>query len=183
MNAGGRSRAAALALLIGVVVVLGAVVIVPTALHWSKTGSIIEEARQKTQRAEKRTEEAQTLANTKNAWRKFASEQRAGFILARTDDEGIAQTSERVKNLFAKFDGTLNSLNGGAIGGPRAGVRKLNFDGTGILPRKNLTPFLTALESEPAFLIISEFEARTRSDDQLSISFSAAAFRLLESDA
>lgn len=182
MNSGGRSRAAAMALLIGVVAILGAVVVVPTALHWSKTGRIIVEARQKTQRADKRTEEAQSLADSKGAWKNFAAEQRAGFVLSSTDEEGITQTSVRVADLFAKFNGTLNSLNGEATEGPRAGVRRLNFESSGTLPRENLASFLTALESEPAFLIISDFKARTRSANQLSISFAAATFRLLESD-
>ena len=183
MSAGGRSRAAALALLIGVIVVLGALVIVPTAFHWSRTGAIIEESRLKTQRADRRSDEAQTLADTKNAWNNFASQQRAGFVLAQTDDEGIAVTSNRVRNLLAQFNGSLNSLSGEATDAPREGVRKLTIETTGVLPRENLAPFLTALESEPAFLIISDFKARTRSTDQLSISFTADVFRLLESDA
>jgi len=181
MNPGGRSRAAALALLVGVIAILGALVIVPTALHWSKTGNVIQEARLKTQRADKRTEEAQTLEAANVAWNTFASEKRAGFVLAKTDDEGIATVSERVRTLFAKFDGTLNSVSGEAEDGPREGVRRLRFQTAGVLPRENLTPFLTSLESDPAFLIISEFSARTHSSDQLTIKFTAAAFRLLES--
>jgi len=180
MNPGGRSRAAALALLVGVIAILGALVIVPTALHWSQTGTVIQESRLKTQRADKRAEEAQTLEATKVAWNDFAAEPRAGFVLSVTDEEGIANISKRLKDLFGKFDGTLNSISGEAAEGPRVGVRLLNFQGSGVLPRNNLTPFLTSLESDPAFLIVSEFSARTRSVDQLTIRFSAAAFRLLE---
>jgi len=182
MSSGGRSRAAALALLLGVIVVLGAIIIVPTALYWSHTGNIIEDARLKTQRAEKRTEASATLERTKAAWDSFAAEKRAGFVLSSTDEEGIEEISARIEKLFIKFNGTFESLPGEATEGPRAGVRQLNITGSGVISRKNLGPFLTALEGDPAFLIVSEFKARKRSKDLLTISFSAAAFRLLESD-
>jgi len=178
MKSGGRSRAAALALLLGVIAVLGAAVIVPTALHWTRTGTIIEDARLKIQRSNKRTEASETLDQTKQAWSSFASEPRAGFVLSTTDDEGIAETTIRLQKLFAEFDGTLNSVSGSAAEGPRAGVRRLSFSGSGILPREKLTPFLTVLESKPAFLIISEFKTQIRAVDRLWISFTADAFRL-----
>ena len=182
MSSGGRSRAAALALLLGVIAVLVAIVVVPTALHWSRTGNVIEDARLKTQRADKRTEAFETLESAKNAWNSFAAEDRAGFVISPTDEDGIEEISARIEKLFNEFKGTFNSAPGEATEGPRTGVRQLTIKGSGVIPRKNLGPFLTALESDPAFLIISEFRARTRSRDQLTISFSAAAFRLLESD-
>ncbi len=183
MSAGGRSRGAALALLAGVVVIIGAAAVVPAGLYWSKTGEAIRDARTKIQRSEQRKQAEDTLVRSQRDWTRFAATPSSGFILNSDDEAAIAATRQRIDSVFSELEGVAVSVAGEAGDGPREGVRSITIAVQGNLPRKNLGAFLTRLESEPAYIVISDFEAITSQNDQLLINLTGQVFRLLESGA
>jgi len=180
MSAGGRSRAAALALLAGVIAIAGAAIVVPAALHWSKTGAIIEAARSKVQQADRRNDARDALSNRLVEWDEFVATRNSGFILEATDEAAAAATENRIKELFERFGGKVSTLNTQSDHGPRDGVRSVIFSVDGSLARTRLGEFLTALESDPPFIIVSEFSANETNDDRLRISVKGHSYRLLE---
>ena len=180
MSAGGRSRAAAIALLAGVVVVAGAAVVVPAALSWSKHGAIIRDARLKILRAEERNVARETLIDTQAAWDAFVVNSKSGFSLAQTDEAGISDMKARISDAFRSLGGTPSTVEGEATDSDRDGVRRLAFEVRGSLPRAQLSALLAKFESAPPFLIIERFDASTDAGDTLRITLSAAVYRLEE---
>lgn len=180
MSGGGRSRAAALALLAGVVVIVGAALVVPAGLYWSKTGAIIDNARSKIQRAKQRSDARTALADSLVEWDKFVATPESGFVLDSSDEIAARATEGRIESMFVKFGGASSSVTARSGDGPRDGVRSIIVSTTGTMPRANLGDFLTSLESEAPYLIISEFTATESNSDTLRISITGLAFRLLE---
>lgn len=180
MSAGGRSRTAALALLVGVVVVVGAAVVVPAALYWSKTGAIIRDARLKTLRDEQRNDSRAALAITQERWDAFVSSPSSGLALAASEADGIASIKERVRAEFSRLGGSVTNIEAEAGDGPRAGIRTIVIEVRGTLPRKQLGPILEALESTPAFIIVTRFDAVVQSSDTLRLSIGGTAYRMAE---
>ena len=180
MSAGGRSRAAALALLTGIVVIAGAALVVPIGLYWSKTGAIIENARSKVQRAEQRSDARNALADSRFQWNSFITSEESGFVLSNNDEAAIDATEARIETMFGRFGGSSASITVNAEDGPRDGVRSIVVSTTGTIPRANLGEFLTTLESTAPYLIVSEFSARKANANNVRINITARAFRLLE---
>ena len=180
MSAGGRSRTAAIALLVGVFAVVGAALVVPAALYWTKTGSIIRDARLKVLRSERRDETQQTMTESRAAWDRFVTAPNSGFTLADTDEQGVAAAKDRASALFARLGGSATAIEAEAADGPRDGVRKIAVELRGTLPRKQLGPFLAALESEAPFLIVQRFKATSTSGNQLQLSIGGTTYRLVE---
>ena len=179
MSAGGRSRAAALALLAGVVVVVGAALVVPAGLYWSKTGAIIDNARSKILRADQRADASTALDDSLQKWDSFVATSTSGFVLEQSDEAATQATENRIKAVFKTFGGNMSSVSAQADNGPRDGVRAIRISTKGRIPRANLGPFLTALESDPPFIIVTEFSADL-SGDELKLSIAGSGFRLLE---
>lgn len=180
MSAGGRSRAAAIALLAGVVAIAGAALVVPAGLYWSKTGNIINDARSKMTRTERRSDARAALTGQLDEWQDFVTTPVSGFVLHATDEAASNAMQERIDNIFKTFGGDLNTVTAEPQTGPRDGVRTIAISVEGRLPRANLAPFLTKLESEPAYIIVTEFDARKMKNETLKLSFKGEAFRLLE---
>lgn len=178
MSAGGRSRAAALALLAGVVVAAGAALLVPAALYWAKTGDIVETARLKTLRADQRRNATLAVDEKRAEWTAFAQNADAGFVLASSDAVGVDVLKARVTDRFSMLGGSVTAIEAEAGDSPRPGVRAFTLELSGAIPRANLGRLLAALESEPAFLILSRLSAREVSSGRVSISLTARAYRL-----
>lgn len=180
MSAGGRSRAAAVALLLGLTAVAGAAVLLPTALQWSKAGTEIREARSKTLRADRHREASAALVNTSDAWSEFALADTSGLVLETTDETAEAASIARIEAVFAAFSGQTERINAEATEGPREGVRRIVISIRGSLPRRNLGDFLGALESKAPFVIIEEFKAEVESGNRVSVRLTGSSYRLLE---
>lgn len=180
MSAGGRSRAAALTLLAGVVVVAGAAILVPAALYWSNTGAEIREARLKTLRAEQRAEARLALQNSQAEWERFAAGETSGFVAAQSDALVLMAIRDRIATAFTSLGGTISSVEGEAEDGPRKGTRRMRIDVRGTLGKDRLGPLLTALESTPPFVIIEKFDASRASDNELGIRITGSVFQLVE---
>ena len=180
MSAGGRSRAAAVALLLGLTAVAGAAILLPAALYWSKTGSEIRDARSKMLRATQQNEASAELIATRSAWSAFAAAETSGFVLEQTDEVAEASSAARVKAVFATFGGEADAISAEAIEGPREGVRRISLDIRGSVPRSSLGDFLGALESKAPFVIVEDFKAEVKSGDEVSIRLTGSSYRLLE---
>jgi hypothetical protein len=180
MSAGGRSRTAAIALLVGVFAVIGAAVVVPAALYWTKTGSIIRDARMKVLRSERRAEAERTMTESRSAWDRFVATPNSGFTLANSDEQGVAAAKERARALFARLGGSASAIEAEASDGPREGVRAIAVELRGTLPREQLGPFLAALESEAPFVVVQRFSATSTSGNRLKLSISGTTYRLME---
>lgn len=179
MSAGGRSRAAALALLAGVVVVAGAAIVVPAALSWSKQGAVIRDARLKVLRAEERNTARDKLISTQSSWNAFVVDPKSGFSLAETDAAAIIEAKARVSEAFVSLGGT-STVEAETVDTDRSGVHKIALEVRGSLPRPQLAALLASLESAPPFLIIRRFESSIDAGDTLRISLSASVYRLEE---
>ena len=160
--------------------IIGAAAVVPAGLYWSKTGTIIRDARTKIQRSEQREKSEETLVRSQTGWNRFAATPASGFILNTDDEAAVAATKQRINSVFSELEGTATVITSEAGDGPREGVRSITVAIEGSLPRKNLGAFLTRLESEPAYIVISDFEAIARQNNQLRITLTGQAFRLLE---
>lgn len=155
-------------------------VVVPAGLYWSKTGTIIRDTRGKIQRSNERETAEQTLITGQNDWKRFAATPSSGFVLSDDDEAAMISTEQRINAVFSELGGSTTSMTSTADDGPREGVRSIMVDVEGSLPRENLGPLLTRLESEPAYIVISEFEAIKESDNRLRVKIVGSAFRLLE---
>lgn len=178
MSAPGRSRAAAVALLVGVVAVGGAALIVPAALYWTENGEIIRAERSKVLRAEERRESREMLLATGDAWNAYSRDPSSGFSMAQTDEIAAANTRARIEGAFSRQGGAARSVKVEVNPAGRVGVRKLALDVRGSVPRPKLAALLGALESEPPFLIVEQFDASLESGDVLSLQFSGGVYRL-----
>lgn len=178
MSAGGRSRTAALALLVGVFVVLGAAIFVPIALYWAKSGATISDARAKIEQAEEQRSASAALEEARTRWTAFAATPDARFVLAATDEAGVDALRSIVGTLFSEVGGEAGEIAVEATDGPREGVRRLDIEARGILPKSALGPFLTRLESGAVAVILRTFEADRIDRNRVRIRFGGSAYRI-----
>lgn len=178
MSAPGRSRAAALTLLAGVVALAAAAVIVPITTLWTQQGAELREERRKVLRAEERRRSRETLAQTADAWDGFVRDPGSGLLVSPTDDLAIAATRKRVENAFGSIGGETRHFAAEALPAGRNGVRKIAFELRGTIPRKGLASLLASLESKPPYVIVERFDAKAESGDRLALSIGAGVYRL-----
>ena len=180
MSAGGRSRTAALGLLLGVVAIILAAVIVPLALYWADTGRTIRDARAKLQAANAQQTASLEADDARLKWTEFAATPASRFVIADSDAAAIDLLRSRLQSLFSERDGEAGPITVEAVEGPRAGVIALKIEARGTLTKSSLGPFLTALESGAQIVILNRFSARSIDRNRLRISLSGTAYRMGE---
>ena len=180
MSAGGRSRTAAIVLLLGVIAVALAAMVVPIALYWSNTGKAINEARAAIQQAEERQSSSLAADDARQRWTRFVGTPASRFVLADTDEAAADILEGRLARLFSELNGDAGSIEGEASEGPRAGVIALKVEASGTLAKSSLGSFLTALESGEQVVILSRFSARSIDRNRLRISLGGTAYRMGE---
>ncbi len=182
MNPGGRSRSAALALFAGVVICISALFVLPAGLYWSDTGNIIDEARATINRKTQHDNANRILLNSLRDWEQFTASGESGFITAQGGETPALVLEQEMRSTFNALSGTLRTATVLVKQGPRRGVDTLEISAAGILPRTAIGPVLTRLESEPPFIIISDFEAAAEGGALLKVKLTGSAYRLSGDD-